>query len=711
MENELEAQLKLQMDSNEKLDDISKTNEAHLVETSNVKDAVKDLERTAEVIALNTQPKEVQKIEIQTGDENEIAKTFWQMLRGQKGEKGDKGDKGDAFEYKDFTKEHLDKLKGEKGEPGIDGLDGQDGKTPTRNELVDLIKPLIPEPIKGKDGKDGIDGVNGKDGKNGKDGSPDTPEEIAKKLNTLTKSIDWKVLKNVPDMKGGGGFGSVITDGTTITGSGLYDDPLRVIGGGGSLSNITGLIEAGDNITLSGTGTTEDPYIINSLGGGGEMFIDQTPDNGTYDLLIGDVDGVNTTFTVSQGEYPTGKLIVALNGQIMEQGATEDFVETDPDAGTFDFIIAPQIGDVVTAFYSTGTGGGGGGTSLDLEVEGTPNIDQTLLNLVAGTNMTITDNGDGSVTFDATGGSGSGDMEASVYDPANGARQVAFNDELFSGDYDDLSNKPTLGTMAAEDADDYILDTEKGANNGVATLDSGGKIPSSQLPSTVMEFKGTWNASTNTPTLTNGTGDAGDVYLTSTGGTVNFGAGNITFAQGDWVVYNGTIWEKSINSNAVVSVNGQQGVVVLDADDIDDTSTTNKFVTSTDLTKLSNLSGTNTGDQDLSGLAAKAQTFDFTKTFVGVGANGTYILKLKIPYAGTITETTSICSSGTATAQFKINSTNLGGTANSVSSSEQSQSHASANTFSSGDDIVVEITSASSLENMTLSVTFTRTLA
>lgn len=55
-------------------------------------------------------------------------------------------------------------------------------------------------------------------------------------------------------------------------------------------------------------------------------------------------------------------------------------------------------------------------------------------------------------------------------------------------------------------------------------------------------------------------------------------------------------------SGAVDSVNGQTGVVVLNADDIDDTSTTNKFVTATDVTNLSHLSGTNTGDQDLSSL-------------------------------------------------------------------------------------------------------------
>jgi hypothetical protein len=38
----------------------------------------------------------------------------------------------------------------------------------------------------------------------------------------------------------------------------------------------------------------------------------------------------------------------------------------------------------------------------------------------------------------------------------------------------------------------------------------------------------------------------------------------------------------------------------LDADDVDDTSTTHKFVTASDITNLGNLSGTNTGDQDLS---------------------------------------------------------------------------------------------------------------
>lgn len=69
-----------------------------------------------------------------------------------------------------------------------------------------------------------------------------------------------------------------------------------------------------------------------------------------------------------------------------------------------------------------------------------------------------------------------------------------------------------------------------------------------------------------------------------------------------------TSWQDP--TGAVDSVNGQTGVVVLDADDIDDTSTTHKFVTSADLTKLANTSGTNTGDQDLSGLVPNTRTIN-----------------------------------------------------------------------------------------------------
>ncbi len=113
--------------------------------------------------------------------------------------------------------------------------------------------------------------------------------------------------------------------------------------------------------------------------------------------------------------------------------------------------------------------------------------------------------------------------------------------------------------LGAADAATYQVTSQKGVANGYAALDSGGKVPVNQLPSTLMEYKGVWNAATNTPTLAAGTGDTGDVYRVSTAGT-QFG---ISFVVGDYAIYNGTAWEKSDTTDSVVSVAGKTGVVTL----------------------------------------------------------------------------------------------------------------------------------------------------
>jgi len=93
--------------------------------------------------------------------------------------------------------------------------------------------------------------------------------------------------------------------------------------------------------------------------------------------------------------------------------------------------------------------------------------------------------------------------------------------------------------------------------NGVPRLDVNGKILVSQLPNSVMEYKGTWNVSTNTPTLINGVGNQGDVYLVegaAVGGTsFNFGAGPITFFNGDQAIYSGSIWQRASGATGTVT--------------------------------------------------------------------------------------------------------------------------------------------------------------
>ena len=139
-----------------------------------------------------------------------------------------------------------------------------------------------------------------------------------------------------------------------------------------------------------------------------------------------------------------------------------------------------------------------------------------------------------------------------------------------------MGNNKITGLAAPTANGDALRYDQLGAASGIATLDGGGKVPVSQLPSSLMSYEGTWNANTNSPTLADGTGNAGDVYIVSVAGTQDLGSGNITFAVGDWVIYNGATWEKSVNSNAVVSVNGFTGVVVLDTDDVAEGST-NKY--------------------------------------------------------------------------------------------------------------------------------------
>lgn len=89
-----------------------------------------------------------------------------------------------------------------------------------------------------------------------------------------------------------------------------------------------------------------------------------------------------------------------------------------------------------------------------------------------------------------------------------------------------------------------------GVAYGVATLGGDGKVPSSQLPAMGSSYKGIWNAATNTPTITNGVGTAGDYYIVGTGGVWN----GITFTAGQLVIYSGSVWQQAGGTSGVSSV-------------------------------------------------------------------------------------------------------------------------------------------------------------
>jgi hypothetical protein len=110
----------------------------------------------------------------------------------------------------------------------------------------------------------------------------------------------------------------------------------------------------------------------------------------------------------------------------------------------------------------------------------------------------------------------------------------------------------------------------KDIQNGYPGLDGSGKINISVIPSSLLgslSYQGSWNASTNNPTIQSSIGTKGYYYVVSVSGNTNIDGIN-SWATGDWIVFNGSVWQKIDNTDLVVSVNGKQGVVILDKTDI-----------------------------------------------------------------------------------------------------------------------------------------------
>ena len=95
----------------------------------------------------------------------------------------------------------------------------------------------------------------------------------------------------------------------------------------------------------------------------------------------------------------------------------------------------------------------------------------------------------------------------------------------------------------------YVLQSSKGSNSGVASLDSSGHIPSEQLPSSIVgavSYRGTFDPTSGAPTPA----AQGYYYVASGAGTISA----TSFATGDWLVYTDeSAWDKLENSSASVT--------------------------------------------------------------------------------------------------------------------------------------------------------------
>ena len=132
-----------------------------------------------------------------------------------------------------------------------------------------------------------------------------------------------------------------------------------------------------------------------------------------------------------------------------------------------------------------------------------------------------------------------------------------------------VDNPGTINSNWTVITNSYIAENLANRNqpNGYPGLDNSSKILISQMPISGLSYKGTWNASINNPTIPTASPISGDYFKVSVIGSTNIG-GITDWGLGDWIIYNGSIWDKIDNSDQVSSVNSKVGTVVLSAADV-----------------------------------------------------------------------------------------------------------------------------------------------
>ena len=127
----------------------------------------------------------------------------------------------------------------------------------------------------------------------------------------------------------------------------------------------------------------------------------------------------------------------------------------------------------------------------------------------------------------------------------------------------------TSGTIGLATATTTQLGGVKIDNSTIVI--SNGVIAVSSALTSATQFKGNWDASTNTPALSNslpGGVVAGWEYIVGTSGTRDIGNGSTAWSIGDLVIYDGAKWVRIPSGNNVVSFNTRQGAITLLSSDV-----------------------------------------------------------------------------------------------------------------------------------------------
>ena len=376
---------------------------------------------------------------------------------------------------------------------------------------------------------------------------------------------------NISQWTNDSGYTTNVGDITAVTaGSGLT--------GGGTSGSVSLAVGAGTLIDVTSTAVNVDlselsqatgdmistDYFVITLAGGtqyktipGNVPNNLFPNDAGYTTNVGDITGV-TAGNKLTGGGTSGTVTLGL--------ASDNISQWTNDSG-----YTTNVGDITAVNMKDGLTGGGTSGSVGI---GITQATTSANGYLSSTDWNTFNNKTGN-TGDITGGAftlNQSTGESITFDLATGGAGAAT--------YGSTSNSTKIDTITL-DAYGRVTAVATGATGQVntvatgnsSTLTSSGTTAKTLTPVTatvnassaalatgaqiqtainsaltgVLQFEGTWNASTNSPSLSSGTGTSGDYYIVSVAGSTNLD-GITDWEIGDWAVFANTTWTKIDNS-------------------------------------------------------------------------------------------------------------------------------------------------------------------
>ena len=366
------------------------------------------------------------------------------------------------------------------------------------------------------------------------------------------------------------------------TGAGLGSFYAKDIGAG----QIEGFYvdHAGAEVQITENGQLKLPSVLgeqntaSNLAGGEGIFAQKSGVDLEFKSLIAGtnvtIDSAASTLTInatSIGEANTASNVGGGN-EIFKQKALEDLQFRTLVAG-------PNVTIVSDADTLTISATSGGGSSLTVRDEGSV-IDSAVSELnFTGTGVSASQTSPGVIEVAISTGVGGSDE----------LLKVSANDS--TAGY--LLDKLTPGT-------NITLVEENNGSNETLRIDAAGEanpdvVPQSEAEAGIATTERIWTAQRVKQAIDAlaPSGGGGSIAIEDEGSEIVAAASRINFTGTGVTATDAGSGEVTVSitsgTGAVDSVNSQTGTVVLDADDIDDSSTTNKFTTVADISKLAGI--------------------------------------------------------------------------------------------------------------------------